>query len=607
MALDDKDYGAVERYLSETVEIANKADLPREEAEALLQLSRLYRTMNQPAKAGPIIDQGITALQRAEEGYDLPLFLAEKAQVQTALGALGAADALYSQATDLVEGLLVNAQSSRVKTSMIGAFSEIYLAHFRLAWERLHNPEKAFQIIESARGRALLDSIRYSRETNPAMTQTPAEREIVRLQLSLLHDRLNAAQTRKVLAQLDYAYFRFSPIEYARSRKEVEILRKPPVASATLRRQLGPQESLIEFVLDANASYALCVSRAGLTIRTLPGRNQITGMINRFLAAVEGKSDSAAPGQELFRRLLEPILENHVSSLIVVPDGALHLVPFGALEDANGMTLNRRLTIAIVPSATIYSTLKAESQAAPAHRPFLGLAYTEASPAGIQSQSTTRGVFDLRGADLKPLQFGREEIVEAANALGPGSVTLAGDRASEATLKAQPLGDFKVIHIAAHGISSEAEPDRAALVMAAGSSSEDGLWQAREIRQSRLNADLVVLSACETGTGRLAGEEGIMNLARAFLAAGAKSVVASLWAVDDRATATLMENFYRHLAAGAQVREALRQAQLDFITDYGVKAQPYYWAGFEVIGDGTRQINLKTEKPGAGRTRADLR
>jgi CHAT domain-containing protein len=186
-------------------------------------------------------------------------------------------------------------------------------------------------------------------------------------------------------------------------------------------------------------------------------------------------------------------------------------------------------------------------------------------------------------------------------------VTLDGERASEAALKAQPLRDFRVIHIAAHGVSSEAEPDRAALVLAAGGNSEDGLWQAREIRQSRLNADVVVLSACETGTGRLAGQEGIMNLARAFLAAGAKSVVASLWAVEDRATATLMESFYGHLAAGLQVREALRQAQLDFIRDYGDKAQPYYWAGFEVIGDGTRRINFKTEKPDERGTRANLR
>jgi CHAT domain-containing protein len=178
--------------------------------------------------------------------------------------------------------------------------------------------------------------------------------------------------------------------------------------------------------------------------------------------------------------------------------------------------------------------------------------------------------------------------------LGKGSITLAGEDGSEAALKAQPLRTFKVIHLAAHGVSNEKEPDRAALVLAPGSSAEDGLWQSREIRGARLNASVVVLSACETGTGRLQGQEGIMNLARAFLTAGAKSVVASLWSVDDRSTATLMSMFYEHLSKGLPVRDSLRQAQLDFVKAYGAKASPYYWAGFEVIGDGTQRISNET-------------
>jgi CHAT domain-containing protein len=98
-----------------------------------------------------------------------------------------------------------------------------------------------------------------------------------------------------------------------------------------------------------------------------------------------------------------------------------------------------------------------------------------------------------------------------------------------------------------------------------------------------------------------------MNLARAFLTAGAKSVVASLWSVDDRSTATLMEYFYNHLAKGSPVRDALRQAQLDFIRDFGEKAKPYLWAGFEVIGDGTRQLKLETNQTDPRPTRTDLR
>jgi CHAT domain-containing protein len=197
--------------------------------------------------------------------------------------------------------------------------------------------------------------------------------------------------------------------------------------------------------------------------------------------------------------------------------------------------------------------------------------------------------------------------MEAANSFGSKSVTLDGAAASETALKAEPLADFKIIHLAAHGIGDEMEPDRAALVLLPGGTDEDGLWQAREIRQSRLNADLVVLSACETGSGRLQGEEGVMNLARAFLIAGAKSVVASLWSVEDSSTSTLMGFLYEHLAAGMSVSESLRQAQVDFIRDYGSKAQPYYWAGFEVIGDGTRRITLETHKSNSRATGAGLR
>jgi CHAT domain-containing protein len=237
----------------------------------------------------------------------------------------------------------------------------------------------------------------------------------------------------------------------------------------------------------------------------------------------------------------------------------------------------------------------------PASKPFLGVAFSPEAQSAAPAAAATRGVSDLRTGNLKPLRFAHEEITEAAKVFGPTSVTLDGLHASEDAVKAQPLGDFRVIHFAAHGVSDEMVPDRTALVLAPGGESDDGLWQAREIQRTRLKADVVVLSACETGSGRLQGQEGVMNLARAFLTAGARSVVASLWAVDDRSTATLMESFYEHLKGGLTVNEALRQAQRDFIKDYGEKARPNLWAGFEVIGDGTKRFTFET--PDARSTR----
>jgi CHAT domain-containing protein len=594
IAIRRHDQSGAEKYFREAVEVSRTAALPRQEGEACLHLSQFYRTANQPAKASLVIDQGIQAVQRVEEGYDLPVFVAEKAEVQAALGLVKAADASFQRATDLAEGLLVNAPSSQVKSGMIGASSQIYLGHFRLAWNRMHNAPYAFSIIEGARGRALLDSIRYARQSAPVnAAQTRGEMEIVRLQRSLMHDRLTNAQTRHVVDQLDEAYMQLSPIEYARQRKEMNLVRRRPVSITALQAQLPPGEALIEYVMDEKGSYAIEISRAGLKVHDLASRTEISTLSRSFVTAIRNGADSQPSGRELYKQLIAPVRSQNISSLIIVPDGPLHLVPFGALVNEGGGYVNSDLNLSAAPSATIYYTLSRTPKGMAARKPFLGVAFSPPRPSVNPPESGTRGISDLRVGSLKPLQFGHEEIMEAAKLFGSQSVTLDGSQASEKALKAEPLADFKVIHLAAHGVSDELDSDRTALVFAPGSQTEDGLWQAREIRQTRLNADVVVLSACETGSGKLQGQEGVMNLARAFLTAGARSVVASLWDVDDRSTATLMESFYEHLKAGLTVEEALRQAQLDFIKNYGKRAEPNLWAGFEVIGDGTKRFTFK--------------
>jgi CHAT domain-containing protein len=587
------DHVGAERYLRDAVEVSRTAALPRQEGEACLRLSQFYRATDQPAKASPVIDQGIQAVQRVEEGYDLPVFVAEKAEVQAALGSVQAADASFQRATDLVEGLLVNAPSSQVKSGMIGASSQIYLGHFRLAWNRMHDAPYAFSIIEGARGRALLDSIRYARQSAPVnAAQTRGEIEIARLQRSLMHDHLTNVQTRHVVDQLDEAYMQLSPVEYARQRKEMSLVRRRPVSVTALESQLRPGEALVEYVMDEKGSYAIEVSRAGLKVHNLAARGEISALSRSFVTAIRNGTDSQPSGRELYKQLIAPVRSQNISSLIIVPDGPLHLVPFSALVNDGGGYLNSELNLSAAPSATVYYTLSRTPGGVAARKPFLGVAFSPPTQSATP-EAATRGISDLRAGSLKPLQFAHEEIMEAAKVFGPQSVTLDGSQASEEALKAEPLGDFKVIHLAAHGVSDELDSDRAALVFAPGSETEDGLWQAREIRQTRLNADVVVLSACETGSGKLQGQEGVMNLARAFLTAGARSVVASLWDVGDRSTATLMESFYEHLKAGLTINEALRRAQLDFIKNYGDKAKPNLWAGFEVIGDGTKRFTFQ--------------
>ena len=135
-------------------------------------------------------------------------------------------------------------------------------------------------------------------------------------------------------------------------------------------------------------------------------------------------------------------------------------------------------------------------------------------------------------------------------------------------------------------------PERSGLVLGVDPSShDDGLLQVREIIRLHFNADLVTLSACNTGLGKIEGEEGVTNLVEAFLVSGARAVVASLWSADDTYTAKLMERFYTHIAEGQPKATALRQSKLDLLARDS-RVSPYYWGAFVLVGEGGTAIPL---------------
>jgi CHAT domain-containing protein len=166
---------------------------------------------------------------------------------------------------------------------------------------------------------------------------------------------------------------------------------------------------------------------------------------------------------------------------------------------------------------------------------------------------------------------------------------LVGNAATELAIKRHPLDDYRIVHFAVHGIPSTRYPARAALLLREGEG-EDGVLQAREVLALRLRADVVTLSACDTGSGVVHEQEGVASLVRPFLAAGARSVVASLWAADDEFSLGLMREFYRQLASGTDVGDALRRAKLAMVERFGPHAAPRLWSGFQVHGDGTATL-----------------
>ena len=172
------------------------------------------------------------------------------------------------------------------------------------------------------------------------------------------------------------------------------------------------------------------------------------------------------------------------------------------------------------------------------------------------------------------------------------AITLLGPSATEAAFKAARLTEYRVIHLAVHGFADSTFPDRAALVLLSDQSAgEDGFLQASEIARLRFDADLVVLSACDTAVGQLHGQEGTANLSRAFLMAGARTVVSTLWQVDDSSSLYLMKRFYAHLSANRSASSALTSAKRDMLRTFGTRATPYQWAGFTIEGALGRHIS----------------
>jgi CHAT domain-containing protein len=189
------------------------------------------------------------------------------------------------------------------------------------------------------------------------------------------------------------------------------------------------------------------------------------------------------------------------------------------------------------------------------------------------------------------LKYSGLEIKKIASLFKPAKRDiLERNLASEENFKSQTLTDFRIIHFATHAFIDDQKPARSSIVLALDQDPrEDGFLQMREIFNLKMQADLVVLSACQTGLGQLIRGEGIEGLSRAFFYAGASSVLLSLWAVNDQASYQLLERFYVHLRSANPVTGSLRQAKLEMINSE-VLAHPYYWAGFIVSGNADRVI-----------------
>jgi CHAT domain-containing protein len=339
----------------------------------------------------------------------------------------------------------------------------------------------------------------------------------------------------------------------------------------------------------------------------LPDKHTLQEKIEVLRFAI---SDPAASNTSLFTMgsynlyndLIRPASDmiGEDDELIIIPDGILHYLPFEVLyseavdlEDVHQwadmpyLVLSNPLSYA--PSASIWAgIIRERKKQADSFKASL-LAFGDPVFSQTEGLLTSSGAYTKEADNgiFERLKYSAEEVGDIASLFADQNhdIYLRGD-ASEQNVKTNVGSGYRYIHFATHGLINERQPDFSALVFSrAEDAIEDGLLQAAEIFNLRLETDLVVLSACQTGLGKMVRGEGLIGLSRAFMYAGSPSVMVSLWRVSDQSTAILMKEFYTNLVEVEMHKsEALRQAQIEMIDDEQF-AHPFYWAPFVLIGD----------------------
>jgi CHAT domain-containing protein len=294
----------------------------------------------------------------------------------------------------------------------------------------------------------------------------------------------------------------------------------------------------------------------------------------------------------------EGIISAPIEHLIIVPDGILYYLPFETLVRDTGRRSPKQqyllelYKISYMPSISSLALLINKRIEKKNQKRLLAVGnpdYSSTISCRDRPNKTygeaLREIYLNSGFDFSSLPYTKREILQISRYFPQDQVDIYLDaEAKEEIIKNTPLKDYQIIHFACHSFQDEKSPFRSALVFSLdGDIEEDGFLQVREIYNLSLNADLVVLSACQTGRGKLENGEGILGLPRVFFYAGAKSTISTLWKINDKSTADLMRHFYRYLAEGNDKAQALRLAKLKMIKSKFT--HPFFWAGFVLNGD----------------------
>ena len=477
--------------------------------------------------------------------------------------------------------------------------------------------------------KALLDAL-----SNPEGQQDRVSTDALRKQIAEIEGRLNA-----IAARIDKEFPDYAAVAHPK-----------PLTAEEVQKLLGADEALVFFLVGPNESYVFALTREGFEWRTISlGEKNMAAKVAAFRRGLDveeltksismGKAQlfDLAAAHELYVALFGPVeaLIKDKPQLLIVPSGPLTALPFHLLVtdkpaiavpqmQINDMAayrdaawLVKRHAVTVLPSVPSLKALRVFARKGQGTKPMIGFGDPvfapdqTAAPAGqrtatVKIAARTRAYSDYwRGASvdraklaeaLSPLPDSAEELKAVAAKLGASSSDIhLGRNATEANVKRLPLADYRVVYFATHGlvagdVKGLGEPSLALTLPNEPSELDDGLLTASEVAQLKLNADWVVLSACNTAAGEKLGAEALSGLARAFFYAGARALLVSHWRIDSKAATRLATSTFDIMRSNQTIgrAEALRRAMLAYLDDRSDiwNAYPGFWGSFSLVGEG---------------------
>jgi len=596
-------YDVAERYYRRALATYRNAKHLYGEGDMLLRLGRLESLQGKYTEALTLLAAADELKEKTGQIEEAAKIQFEKARVLKRLGRLDEAMASIKRTLDIVEHQRVTISEFDSRAAYFASVHRYYTLYIELLMRLdAQNPgqgfaTKAFEASERSKVRSLLDLLTTS-----------------------ARDADCGDLLAKQLANPGDAPESMAP--------PAEELLAPTVTLAQAQAQLESGTVLLEYALGEERSFLWVVGQHDIAAHELPKSALIrnlaellrTALVPPRLETQESVSeyqervhridrDYGKISRELSRLILGPAHLQQVNRVLVVPDGILQFTPFAALPDpgTNGAPLIAHYEVGILPSVTVLETVRKAAQQR--LRPtstiaiFADPVFERGDPRvlsrdektaslGERQNSLTRAIQDVGGRQyIARLPASRNEANAIAGIFRSHNfegvrVALDFDASRDNVVK-NDLSQFRLIHFATHGVIDAEHPELSGLILSlldARGKKQDGYLRIGDIYQLKLAADLTVLSSCESATGKNLESEGIIGLPRAFLYAGAKTVIASSWKVDDEATARLMSALYTRIRNGEGPGSALRGAQLEMLHDARF-SKPYYWAAFSVQGE----------------------